>query len=95
MKKIIDFDGYNVAEICHVYQTGDVSVKLFQIETDEEGNETIVKQDENIVFPAGYFEFTAEELEELNPTVTETISICSEHQTPDADCERCNVTIEV
>ena len=25
----------------------------------------------------------------------EVISICSEHQTPDADCERCNVTIEV
>ena len=25
----------------------------------------------------------------------EAISICSEHQTPDADCERCNVKIEV
>lgn len=25
----------------------------------------------------------------------EVISICSEHQTPDADCERCNVTIDV
>lgn len=65
-KNIIREDGYNTAIIEKIYQNGDVVVTLQQIDVDEEGIETIVKQDANIVFEAGSFEFTEEELQVLN-----------------------------
>lgn len=66
-KNIIREDGYNAAIIEKIYQNGDVVVTLQQVEVNDEGVETILKQDANIVFEAGSFEFSKEELEELIP----------------------------
>lgn len=67
-KSIIREDGYNVAIVERMYvETGDLVVTLQEIVTDEEGNETVVKEDHNIVLPAGTVELTEEELNELNP----------------------------
>lgn len=59
-------DLYNVALIEKMYSNGDVVATLQQVEVDEEGIETIIKQDTNIVFEAGSFEFSQEEISELN-----------------------------
>lgn len=68
IKKLLENreDLYNIAIIEKMYQNGDVVATLQQVETDEEGIETIVKQDTNIVFKTGSFEFTETELNELN-----------------------------
>lgn len=63
--KQIDFDGYNVAEVKHMYNDGQVVADVKQIEVAEDGSETILKQDTNIVFTKDYFGFTTEELAEL------------------------------
>ena len=75
-KEVIREDGFNRAIINSMYENGDVVVTLQEVTTDEEGNETIVKEDHNIVLPAGTIELTAKELEELNPQpVTEQTEI--------------------
>ena len=67
-------DGFNRAIIEKLYpETGDMVVTLQQINMDEDGNETFVKQDSNIVMPAGLIELTEEEMKQLNPTQNETI----------------------
>lgn len=68
IKKLLENrdDLYNIAIIEKMYSNGDVVAKLQQVETDEEGVETIIKQDTNIVFESGSFEFTQEEINELN-----------------------------
>lgn len=68
MIKVIDFDGYNRATIKHIYDDGQVVADLACVEVNEEV-EVIIKQDSNIVFPADYFTFTQEELDELKPKV--------------------------
>ena len=73
-KTIERSDGFNRAIIEKLYpETGDMVVTLQQIDTDEEGNETFVKRDSNIVMPAGLIELTEEEMKQLNPTQNETI----------------------
>jgi len=76
-KSIIREDGYNIAIVKSIYiETGDLVATLQEVTTDEEGNETIVKEDHNIVLPAGTIELTPEESEELNPQpVTEQTEI--------------------
>ena len=63
MRKVIDYDGYNEAEILEMYENGDVRTNVFQIENGE-----VIRQDTNIVFAAGTIEFTEEEIEALRPT---------------------------
>ena len=61
-------DGFNRAIIEKLYpETGDMVVTLQQIDTDEEGNEILVKQDGNIIMPHGSIELTESEIEILNP----------------------------
>lgn len=68
-KQIERSDGFNIAIIEKLYtETGDMVVTLQQIDTDEEGNQTFVKQDSNIIMPSGSIELTEEEMEILNPT---------------------------
>ena len=62
MRKAIDYDGYNVAEILEMYENGDVRTNVFQIE-----NEEVIRYDTNIVFPSGTIQFTEEEIEVLRP----------------------------
>ena len=62
MRKVIDYDGYNVAEIMEMYENGDVMTNVFQVE-----NEKIIRSDTNIVFPSGTIQFTEEEIETLRP----------------------------
>ena len=73
--KIIErTDGFNRAIIEKLYpETGDMVVTLQQINMDEDGNETFVKQDGNIIMPHGSIELTEEEMKQLNPTQNETI----------------------
>ena len=64
MIKKIDFDGYNQAEIQHIYEDGACACTVRQM---EEG--VCVKQDTNIIMMNGvHFTLTEEELEQLNPT---------------------------
>lgn len=63
--KNLNFDGYNLAHLVHMYEDGAIVAEVFQVETAEDGTETIVKQDRDIVFPAGYFELTEDEVNEL------------------------------
>lgn len=62
MRKVIDYDGYNEADILEMYENGDVRTNVFQIEEGE-----VTRQDTNIVFPSGVIEFTEEEIEILRP----------------------------
>ena len=62
MRKTIDYDGYNEAEILEMYENGDVRTNVFQIEEGE-----IIRSDTNIVFAAGAIEFAEEEIEVLRP----------------------------
>lgn len=62
MRKVIDYDGYNEADILEMYENGDVRTNVFQIEEGE-----ILRQDTNIVFSSGVIEFTEEEVEILRP----------------------------
>ena len=73
MKKTIEFDGYNVAHLVHMYEDGAIVAEVFQVETAEDGTETIIKQDHDIVFPADYFGLTDEETNELKGVVDESI----------------------
>lgn len=51
---------YNEAEILKINADGSVDANVFFIE-----DEQIIRKDNNLTFPAGYFQFTSEELEEL------------------------------
>lgn len=78
-------DLFNTAIIDKYFENGACICTLQQVEIqkdsqgepilDEDGKqiEVIVKQDSNIGFESGYFSFTDEELDELNPKV-ETIT---------------------
>ena len=70
--KAIEFDGYTTAHLVHMYEDGAIVAEVFQIETAEDGTETIIKQDHDIVFPAGYFELTEAEENELKGITEET-----------------------
>ena len=66
LEKKIDFDGYNVAEIISVNESGEPLCNLKQI--DEGGS--VIRRDMNISFPFDNipFELTDEEIEDLtNP----------------------------
>lgn len=63
--KNIDFDGYNRAIVQKKYVNGDLVCDVQGIETDDQGNENIIKEDTNIVFFAGSIELTQEESELL------------------------------
>lgn len=66
-KEVIREDGFNRTVISSMYENGDVVVVLQEVTADEEGNETIIREVTNIVFEAGSFEFTQEELAVLRP----------------------------
>jgi len=68
MRKVVDYDGYNEAEILEMYENGDVRTNVFQIEEEE-----TIKSDTNIVFPAGVIQFTEDEIAELRPTQEEVL----------------------
>ena len=51
---------YNEAEILKINADGSVDANVFFIE-----DEQIIRKDNNLTFPADYFQFTSEELEEL------------------------------
>lgn len=69
-KEVVREDGLNRAIVQSMYENGDVVVVLQEVATDEEGNETIIREVTNIVFKAGSFEFTQDELDYLNPPQT-------------------------
>lgn len=64
-------DVFNKAIIEKLYESGHILVTLqeIKIEKNEEGVETeiVVNECNDIVYPAWSFEFTEEELAELNP----------------------------
>lgn len=69
-KEIEREDGFNFAIINHYWEGGDCLCTLQVIETDEQGVETVVREQSDIILKDGVdFVLTAEELEELNPTV--------------------------
>lgn len=69
MIKNIDFDGYNEAEIQHIYEDGACVCTVRQMEED-----VCVKEDTNIIMMNGvHFTLTEEELEQLNPTEDGTL----------------------
>jgi len=75
MKKTIDFNGYNVAEIMKRYPNGDCLCNISQVVKVEatdatDASEQIIKSDTNIVFKADKlpFKLSAKEIEKLNPT---------------------------
>ena len=73
IEKQINFDGYNVAEIISVNESGEPLCNLKQI--DEGGS--VIRRDMNISFPADNmpFELTDEEIQEIqNPTVEQVIN---------------------
>lgn len=51
---------YNEAEILKINADGSVDANVFFIEDAQ-----IIRKDNNLTFPADYFQFTEEELEEL------------------------------
>ena len=67
--KNIDFDGYNRAIVLKQYINGDLVCEVQEVQVDNEGNETIVKQDTNIVFFAGSIELTQDEVYVLNHNI--------------------------
>ena len=73
MRKIIDYDGYNEAEILEMYENGDVRTNVFQIENDE-----VIKQDTNIVFAAGTIVFTEEETNTINDYLSDLKALTEE-----------------
>lgn len=73
--KNIDFDGYNRAIIEKLYDNEDMVCTVQEIAVDEAGSETIVKQDTNLVFPAGSIQLTPEEIAELRPNNQEQTNI--------------------
>lgn len=63
MIKVIDFDGYNEAEIIKMYEDGSCVCTVSQVVDG-----VILKQDENIILMNDvHFEFTEDELNELKP----------------------------
>lgn len=62
MRKTIDYDGYNEAEILEMYENGDIRTNVFQVEEGE-----VIRCDTNIVFPSGTIQFSEEEIETLRP----------------------------
>ena len=67
-KEITREDGFNIAIINHYWEGGDCLCTLQAIETDEQGVETVVREQEAIILKDGLdLFFTPEELEELNP----------------------------
>jgi len=75
MKKTIDFNGYNVAEIVKRYPNGDCLCNIAEVVKTEatdttDASEQVIKSDTNIVFTADQLPFTltVEEIEGLNPT---------------------------
>ena len=74
-RNIIREDGFNRAVIESLYQNGDAVVTLQEVAIDDEGVEFIVREAGSIVFEAGSFDFTAEELAELNPQVINNLEI--------------------
>lgn len=67
-KEITREDGFNIAIINHYWEGGDCLCTLQVIETDEQGVETVIREQEAIILKDGIdFFFTPEELEELNP----------------------------
>jgi len=76
MKKTINFNGYNVAEIVKRYPNGDCICNVYEVvKTDE--SEKIIKSDTNIVFTAGNlpFRLTTKDREELNPILRISLPI--------------------
>lgn len=71
MKKQIDFDGYNVAEIEKIYIDGQAAASVYRVESAEDGSEVITKESHDLVFPAGYFDLTEEEIAELLTPIVE------------------------
>lgn len=73
-KEIEREDGFNVAVINHYWEGGDCLCTLQLIETDEQGVETVAREQSDIILKDGVdFVLTEEELEELNhkPVVDE------------------------
>ena len=77
MKKTIDFNGYNVAEIVKRYPNGDCLCNVYEVVKTEktdttDASEQIVKSDTNIVFIADSlpFELTESDIELLMPKVS-------------------------
>lgn len=67
-KEITREDGFNIALINHYWEGGDCLCTLQVIETDEQGVETVVREQSDIILKDGVdFVLTEEELEELNP----------------------------
>ena len=67
-KEITREDGFNFAIINHYWEGGDCLCTLQEIETDEEGVETIIREQPDIILKDGVdFVLTPEEVEELNP----------------------------
>ena len=63
MKKTIDFDGYNEAEIIKLYEDGACACTLRQIEEEQ-----LIKEDKDIIlFDGVHFVLTEEEKSELRP----------------------------
>lgn len=63
MKKTIDFDGYNEAEILKLYEDGACACTLRLIEEEQ-----LIKEDTNIILYDGvHFVLTEEEMSELRP----------------------------
>jgi len=80
MKKTIDFNGYNVAEIVKRYPNGDCLCNIAQVVKTEktdttDASEQIVKYDTNIVFLCGHLPFTLtdDDILELTPKEPENV----------------------
>lgn len=75
MKKTINFNGYNQAEIVKRYPNGDCLCNVLEVVKTEktdttDASEQIIKSDTNIIFTADKLPFTltALQIEKLNPT---------------------------
>lgn len=81
MKKTINFNGYNVAEIVKRYSSGDCLCNISQVVKTEktdttDASEQTVKSDTNIIFMADKlpFELTEKDIAILTPIINQTLT---------------------